>query len=162
MKNTIRSLVYTNPYVCNLCPNQPFLWLLTWLSSFMAPCKNELKLHIVWLQNDFKLHMWLWFVIIASLNENEDEKCSHIIQWLVIYENIMKQYKNIYENLVVFAISNVLHKWLNTITIRNPFNSNHSFVTCVQINHFCDFWCKCLSCHMVKMICNCIFNYWVI
>jgi hypothetical protein len=68
------------------------------------------------------------------------------------YENITKQYKNIYENIVVFAISNELHKWLDTITTRNPFNSNHSFMTCVQINHFCDFWCNCLSCHMVKMI----------
>jgi hypothetical protein len=49
--------------------------------------------------------MWLWFTIIASLNENENEKCSHIIQQLMMYENIMKQYIYKNENIVVFAIS---------------------------------------------------------
>jgi hypothetical protein len=43
--DTIRNFVHTNPCVCNLCPNQPFLQLLMCLSS-VAPCKNNLKSHM--------------------------------------------------------------------------------------------------------------------
>ncbi len=35
------------------------------------------------LENGLKLHMWLWIATIVDLNENEDEKCSHIIQQLM-------------------------------------------------------------------------------
>jgi hypothetical protein len=54
----------------------------------------------MWLQNDFKLYMQLWLVTIVSLQENKNEKCSHIIWQLVTYNN---------ENLVVFATGNVIH-----------------------------------------------------
>jgi hypothetical protein len=42
----------------------------------------------MWLQNGFKLHMRLWFVTITNLDENKNEKCTYIIQWIVTYDDI--------------------------------------------------------------------------
>jgi len=38
----------------------------------------------------------------------------------------------------------------------------HVFTTCVQINHFCNYRCKCLAWHLVKMTYSCIKDHRVI
>jgi disulfide bond formation protein DsbB len=37
----------------------------------------------MWLQNGFKLHMWLWLAININLDKNEDENCNHTTQQLM-------------------------------------------------------------------------------
>jgi hypothetical protein len=91
--------IHSRRCVCNLCPNQSFLWLLVQL-FYVSPCKNDLKSHMG-LQNGFKLHMWLWLAIIASLDENVIISCNNL--W----------HSMINENVIIFAINNVVHRWLD-------------------------------------------------
>jgi hypothetical protein len=38
----------------------------------------------MWLQNGFQLHMWLWLVTNINLDKNEDEKCNHTTQQVMV------------------------------------------------------------------------------
>jgi len=69
-------------------------------------CQEETT-YVTWLQNGSKLHMWLWLAITISLDKNEDEKCSHIIQQLVAFNDRWKY--------SCFVINDVVHKWLITM-----------------------------------------------
>jgi hypothetical protein len=93
--------IHSHPCVCNLCRNQPFLWLLMQL-FYVSPCKNDLKSH-TGLQNGFTLHMWLWLAIIASLDENV----------IISSNNLWHSMINENENVIIFAINNVVHRWLD-------------------------------------------------
>jgi hypothetical protein len=44
----------------------------------------------VQLENGLKLRMWLWIVTVVDLDENEDEKWSHIIQQLMAFNDRWK------------------------------------------------------------------------